>query len=259
MMSLHKDAPVRRATKPFGAFTLIELLVVIAIIAILAAILFPVFARAKEAAKKTACLSNLRQIGTAMMLYQGDFDDGYPNTGTNVLWIGRQFRWPIMPYLAVALKQNGSPLTANGSSALLYCPSDPTKNTFDNTSYAFSMAFYRPYSVLQTLFLKDLALSEPCPDCITYTSSSVVEPARKSMIFEWTNNHMHDANVIGPWGTFTFAGNWAVGPDRWQGARNHTFADGHSAFIFAKRQTASHLDTPDPNVTVDGIGGSDLR
>ncbi len=61
-----------------GAFTLIELLVVIAIIAILAAILFPVFAQAKEAAKKTACLSNGKQIGTAVMLYLGDSDDTYP-------------------------------------------------------------------------------------------------------------------------------------------------------------------------------------
>jgi len=60
------------------AFTLIELLVVIAIIAILAAILFPVFAQAKEAAKKTQCLSNMKQIGTAMMMYLNDNEDVYP-------------------------------------------------------------------------------------------------------------------------------------------------------------------------------------
>ena len=59
-------------------FTLIELLVVIAIIAILAAILFPVFAQAKEAAKRTADLSNARQIGVATKLYLGDNDDTMP-------------------------------------------------------------------------------------------------------------------------------------------------------------------------------------
>jgi prepilin-type N-terminal cleavage/methylation domain-containing protein/prepilin-type processing-associated H-X9-DG protein len=61
------------------AFTLIELLVVIAIIAILAAILFPVFSQAKEAAKRAACLSNLRQIGTAFAMYLNDSDDRFPD------------------------------------------------------------------------------------------------------------------------------------------------------------------------------------
>ncbi len=62
----------------FRAFTLIELLVVIAIIAILAAILFPVFASAKEAAKKTACLSNSKEIGTGLLIYLNDYDDTTP-------------------------------------------------------------------------------------------------------------------------------------------------------------------------------------
>src|SRR5437868_5055067 len=60
------------------AFTLIELLVVIAIIAILAAILFPVFARAREAARKTTCLSNLKNQGLATLMYVQDYDENFP-------------------------------------------------------------------------------------------------------------------------------------------------------------------------------------
>jgi prepilin-type N-terminal cleavage/methylation domain-containing protein/prepilin-type processing-associated H-X9-DG protein len=64
--------------KRFAGFTLIELLVVIAIIAILAAILFPVFAQAKEAAKRTSCLSNTKENGLAFVMYFNDYDDMSP-------------------------------------------------------------------------------------------------------------------------------------------------------------------------------------
>jgi prepilin-type N-terminal cleavage/methylation domain-containing protein len=83
-------------------FTLIELLVVIAIIAILAAILFPVFARAREQARKASCTSNLRQNGQAMTMYIQDYDERFPLAN---------FNDPFYPYPAQTHKDgSGKPI-----------------------------------------------------------------------------------------------------------------------------------------------------
>jgi len=86
-------------------FTLIELLVVIAIIAILAAILFPVFAQAKEAAKQTACLSNTKQLGLGELLYANDYDDtiipweSAPDVAGTAMQVQSAWTTTIQPYV----------------------------------------------------------------------------------------------------------------------------------------------------------------
>lgn len=248
------------------AFTLIELLVVIAIIAILAAILFPVFAKAKEAGKKTQCLVNVKQMAVAFSIYQSDYDDGFPNTGESNLWTGRIFRWPLMPYFAISLHQASGELIASGKSPLLYCPSDTSASRFDGTSYAYSAAFYRPSAVLDTLTLQTLYSANGClpsagaNQCVTYTTSDVEHPATKIMLLEWVNAHLNDGQPAGPWGSANFSvPGWVPGSNRWSGARNVAFADAHGKFVFAGQQVASHLDTPDPNLTPGGIAGTDLK
>ncbi|MGC9317081.1 MAG: type II secretion system protein [Armatimonadota bacterium] len=98
-------------------FTLIELLVVIAIIAILAAILFPVFARAREKAKQTSCLSNMKQIATATEMYTQDYDERYPMniyaSGIGVV----TFYHELMPYMK--------------NTQILQCPSEPKRIGMD--------------------------------------------------------------------------------------------------------------------------------
>ena len=87
------DNVPRTCSRRFKAFTLIELLVVIAIIAILAAILFPVFAKARENARKASCLSNLKQMGLAWMQYTQDYDEKALPSGTQDMKLDGTILW----------------------------------------------------------------------------------------------------------------------------------------------------------------------
>lgn len=105
----------RRGTAKAGAFTLIELLVVIAIISLLAAILFPVFGRARENARRSTCLSNLRQVMLGILQYTQDYDEIYPPRFVSVG--GKTVIWTQLyePYVK--------------SAQLFQCPSDSDKTS----------------------------------------------------------------------------------------------------------------------------------
>ncbi len=142
---------MKQTSTPFGVprpvgsspkgFTLIELLVVIAIIALLAAILFPVFAKAREKARQISCASNIRQVGLALLQYMGDNDEMYPQehpscpnpaVGTSATtppgdfdgsYEGSDFGSPfekLMPYVGKGSQDNTASLTER----LFVCPDD---------------------------------------------------------------------------------------------------------------------------------------
>lgn len=141
--------------KKSSAFTLIELLVVIAIIAILAAILFPVFSRARENARRTTCRSNLRQIGMGLLQYTQDYDErlirswsGVNNKASDAT---QRYKWmdSIYPYVK--------------SEQVFDCPSD----TFRNPGGAYKFrggTKYGSYAINSSYWGDDDAYQSPAGD-----------------------------------------------------------------------------------------------
>ena len=146
-------------TRRGNAFTLIELLVVIAIIAILAAILFPVFARARENARRSSCQSNLKQIGLGLLQYTQDYDEKLVPARTDGAADGLRNTWfyGVQPYIK--------------STQVFACPSDvntaasggaywaPTGTTPFHSSYAYNANLNVAYDPTKGLSLADLGNS----------------------------------------------------------------------------------------------------
>ncbi|HZT43436.1 MAG TPA: DUF1559 domain-containing protein [Chthonomonadaceae bacterium] len=148
-------------------FTLIELLVVLAIISVLAAILFPVFAQAREKARQAPCLSNEKQLGLAILQYVQDYDETFPN-GVNV---NNGWRiWPAEGWAGQCVPYSKSP-------ALYRCPSDSTDLQQPNNypvSYGYNNNFVG-YS------------DETDPPPAGITIAQLTAPTRSILLFEVSN------------------------------------------------------------------------
>jgi prepilin-type N-terminal cleavage/methylation domain-containing protein len=245
-----------------AAFTLIELLVVIAIIAILAAILFPVFAQAKAAAKATVSLSNTKQIGLSQQMYIADFDDVYPI---------RRFCLLTSPTTLVSWKQVMYPYSKN--TQIWTDPVNPSGKFLDDTSDDAILAvqghmltsvsklpqFGRGYAMANIgFYINGQWDNDACTPGVplnAFTATQITEPASVAGLWEhkrewvdtgsyidWTKVYPDDDGVQRGEG-------WSWGGGKWsEKAMTLVYMDGH-----AKRTAHSAIcGTPADQVNAFG-------
>lgn len=254
------------------AFTLIELLVVIAIIAILAAILFPVFAQAKAAAKKAQCLSNVKQIGLALALYANDYEDtappaAYPTdnpptpTSDNITWY-----YLVDPYVRASFPKFSSQESLSAAVTNIWIDPEwsktnnkngpfyggsayaPAAQSFSTQSYVIS-EFISPYDGLVPYAPANPAVFTQNAKSLTQIESpaNLVFVAEARGTGDWTTGN--DTNVYGTTGLiwdnpsdgagiwqYVDAGSYVEGRARHNGGSNYLLLDTHAKFFKAPAQ-----------------------
>lgn len=236
------------------AFTLIELLVVIAIIALLVAILFPVIARARDRARQSTCLSNMKQMGLAIAQYSQDFDEYLPynryDGGTYDAKPARSWDQLVQTYL-------GQHIYTNRGATLFQCPNDMVKRNYGGSPRSYVMVRSNGNGVVRK--------NTPVAGVNFYMSrrlSEIQDSAQTLVLAEWYEGTQFGGNVLtsyddtaidaavtpaslsaplgqdcsnvnssswnGGWGSYNCAATGKPGHnDGW----NYLFADGHAKWL----------------------------
>jgi prepilin-type N-terminal cleavage/methylation domain-containing protein/prepilin-type processing-associated H-X9-DG protein len=228
-------------------FTLIELLVVIAIIAILAAILFPVFARARESARRTSCSNNVKQIVIGLKGYIGDNDEQYPRVGGVANTTPFGWAEAVQPYVK--------------SVQILQCPSESTGAVSGPTVSGYSDYFYN-----SNLATKNEAQLSFVSNVIAIGDSSTGNAANADDGCSTNTSGCADtagglATFNGGYSTDTAGASGAgLGANRHLDGANYGFADGHVKWFAASAPggTVSTSQTPKVKNAATAATGNDV-
>ena len=220
-----------------SGFTLIELLVVIAIIAILAAILFPVFAKAREKARQTSCLSNEKQLATAVLMYAQDWGETFPAWHARTADGGEDVSWRTMVY------------PYQKSTEIFVCPSNPdsSKYTRDGGDAAGNLDPNEPEPRFRRSYAISRAVSRGSGNSIRGRRlSEIPKPAQTALIGEVWNTSYSGINLRWSehWTKNTIAKRIFAGHNC---GMNIAFCDGHAKWMKPTATTNPNIWDRDPD------------